>query len=92
MCVKVAPGTNKVYASTGRGGTVCELDATSLEVLNNIKVGQRPWGIAISPDGKRLYSANGPSNDISVVDLEAQKEIARIPAGQSPWGLVLVTN
>ena len=64
----------------------------SLEVLNNIKVGQRPWGIAISPDGKRLYSANGPSNDISVVDLEAQKELGRIKAGQSPWGVVVVPN
>ena len=66
------------------------LDAHTYQLLNSIKVGARPWGIAISPDGKTLYSANGPSNDVSVVDLETEKEVARIKAGGSPWGVVIV--
>jgi len=90
MCVKVSPDGKKVYASTGRAGTICAFDATTLEVLNTIKVWARPWGIAISPDGKYLYAANGPSDDVSVVDLGTQKEISRIKAGQSPWGIVVV--
>src|SRR5436190_7341093 len=49
MCVKVSPDGGKVYASTGRGGTVCVLDAATLELLNTIKVGDRPWGIGTSP-------------------------------------------
>jgi YVTN family beta-propeller protein len=92
MCVKVSPDGRKVYASTGRAGTIAVLDATTLEVLNQIKVGTRPWGIAISADGKLLYSANGPSDDVSIVDLATEKEIARVKAGQSPWGVVLVPN
>src|SRR6266853_3197998 len=48
MCVKVAPDGKKVYVSTGRAGTVCAVDATSGELLNTIKVGARPWGIAIT--------------------------------------------
>jgi YVTN family beta-propeller protein len=90
MTVKVSPDGKKVYASTGRAGTVCVLDSASGQVLNTIKVGTRPWGIVISPDGKRLFSANGPSDDISVVDLATEKEITRIKSPGSPWGVVLV--
>jgi len=92
MCVKVSPDGKKVYAGTGRAGTICIIDAQSHKILNTIPAGQRPWGIIISPDGKFLYSANGPSNDISVIDLETEKELQRIPAGTSPWGIVLVAK
>jgi YVTN family beta-propeller protein len=90
MCLKVGPDGNKVYVSTGRGGTVLAVDANTHEVLNTIKVGQRPWGIAISSDGKSLYAANGPSDDVSVVDLTTEKETARIKSKGSPWGIAIV--
>ena len=90
MRVRVAPDGRRIYASTGRGGTVAVIDATSFELLDNIAVGKRPWGIALSPDGKYLFSANGPSNDVSVVDLATNKEIARVKAGDSPWGVATV--
>lgn len=90
MRVRVSPDGSKLYASTGRGGSVAVLDAKSFTVLNNITVGKRPWGIVLSPDGKYLFSANGPSNDVSVVDLATNKEIAKVKAGESPWGLAVV--
>ena len=90
MCVKVAVDGKKVYASTGRGGTVCVLDASTGDLLNTIVVGKRPWGIALSPDGKFLFAANGPSDDVSVVDLGMEKEIARVKSPGSPWGIVVV--
>ena len=66
------------------------LDAETASVLNTIKVGTRPWGIAVTPDGKYLYAANGPSDDVSVVDLKTDKEVAKVKAGQSPWGVCVV--
>ncbi len=84
MRVRVSPDGSKLYASTGRGGSVAVLDAKNYAVLNTIAVGQRPWGIVVSPDGKYLFSANGPSNDVSVVDLATSKEIAKVKAGSSP--------
>ncbi len=90
MSVKVASGGRKIYVSNGRAGTVSVLDGHTYELLSTIKVGMRPWGIALSPDGKFLYTANGPSNDVSVVDLEANKEIARVKAGSSPWAVAVV--
>lgn len=92
MTVKVSPDGRRVYASTGRGGTVCVVDARTYDVLNTIPVGKRPWGIAFSPDGKYLFSANGPSDDVSVVDLATEKEIARVKSPGSPWGIVAVPD
>jgi YVTN family beta-propeller protein len=89
MSVRLAPNGQRVYVSNGRAGTITVLDSHSYQVLDTIKVGARPWGIAISPDGKYLYAANGPSNDVSVVDLAADKEVARIKAGAGPWGITI---
>jgi YVTN family beta-propeller protein len=90
MRVRVSPDGGKLYATTGRGGSVAIVDATTFAVTGTIAVGQRPWGLVLSPDGKYLFTANGPSNDVSVVDIAAGKEIARVKAGDSPWGLAVV--
>src|SRR5262249_50268110 len=90
MRLRVAADGSKLYASTGRGGSVAVVDAKTFAVLDNIAVGKRPWGIVLSPDGKYLFSANGPSNDVSVVDLATRKEIAKVKAGEGPWGLAVV--
>ena len=92
QCIRISADGKKIYASTGRGGTICVVNAATLEVLNTIKVGQRPWGIAISPDGKFLFAANGPSDDVSVVDLAAEKEITRVKSPGGPWGVAVVQD
>jgi YVTN family beta-propeller protein len=61
------------------------VDANSDEVINTIRVGARPWDIAIYPDGKYFYEA-----DVSVVDLDSEKEISHVNAGEGPWGVVVV--
>ena len=91
MCLVVGRDGKKLYASLGRGGAICVLDAATADIIGSIKVGTRPWGIAISPDGKYLFSANGPSDDVSVVDLATEKEIARVKVGSSPWGVAIAT-
>jgi YVTN family beta-propeller protein len=86
----------RVYMSTGRGGTVAVIDLASRgakseapKLLAEVPVGRRPWGIALSADGSRLYTANGPSDDVSIVDTAALTTIKKIPVGRSPWGVVL---
>lgn len=84
---------NRLYLSTGRGGTVAVIDVTgapqTAKLLKEIPVGTRPWGIALSADGRFLYSANGPSNDVSVIDTTSLATVKRIPVGGSPWGVVI---
>ena len=89
MAVIVDARRNRIYVSTGRGGTVAVLDSTNQQLLNEIKVGTRPWGIALSQDGRMLYTANGPSNDVSIVDTTTLQVLRHVAVGPSPWGVVI---
>ena len=89
MDIVASPDGKRLYMSTGRGGSVVVLDAASLSLISEVKVGQRPWGIALSPDGRFLYTANGPSNDMSVVDTETLAVVATVPTGQRAWGVTI---
>lgn len=80
----------RLYVTTGRFGALLEVDPDSAKILKTVdKVGQRPWGVAVSPDGAKAYTANGPSGDVSVIDLKSGQVEARIPVGGSPWGVAL---
>ncbi|WP_161827608.1 beta-propeller fold lactonase family protein [Steroidobacter agaridevorans] len=93
MAVVQDSARNRLYLSTGRGGTVAIIDTKdapqAMKLIKEVPVGKRPWGIALSADGRHLYTANGPSNDVSVVDTTTLTEVKRIPVGSSPWGIVL---
>jgi YVTN family beta-propeller protein len=79
----------KLYVTTGRYGALLEVDAEAARILRTVdKVGQRPWGVALSHDGSRAYTANGPSGDVSVIDIKSGRIDARIAVGGSPWGIV----
>jgi YVTN family beta-propeller protein len=78
-----------LYVTTGRAGTLLEVDPDSGSILRTFEnVGKRPWGVALSRDGRKAYTANGPAGDISVVDLASGRVEARIAVGGSPWGIV----
>lgn len=90
MALALDAKRQRLYMSTGRGGTVAVIDlAPAPQLIAEVQVGTRPWGIALSADGSRLYTANGPSNDVSIVDTAALRTIGKIPVGRSPWGVVL---
>jgi YVTN family beta-propeller protein len=80
---------DRLYMSTGRGATVAIIDVGAPKLIAEVKVGTRPWGIALAADGRKLYSANGPSNDVSVVDTSTMRAVKTIPVGRSPWGVVI---
>jgi YVTN family beta-propeller protein len=58
-------------------------------MVQEVVVGTRPWGIALTEDKRFLISANGPSNDISVVDTRNFEVIKTIPVGKNPWGVAI---
>jgi YVTN family beta-propeller protein len=88
MAVLMDAPRERLYVSTGRGGTVAVVSLAG-KLVAEVPVGARPWGIAVSKDNRLLYTANGPSNDVSVVDLETLKVVKRIPVGKSPWAVAL---
>lgn len=91
MAVILDAPRNRLYLSTGRGKTIAVIDVRGkeLQLVKEIEVGTRPWGLAMSEDGRFLYSANGPSNDVSVIDTKTLTVVKRIPVGKTPWGVVL---
>ncbi len=90
MGTAISPDDSKVYVSTGRGGTVAVFDSKTNSFVDTVRVGSRPWGIAVTPDGKELWTANGPpANDVSLVDLDSHQVIKRIPVGKAPWGVAI---
>lgn len=80
---------NRLFVSTGRGGTVAVIDLSGPKLVTEIRVGARPWGIALSHDGKRLYTANGSSNDLSIIDTNTLEVVKKVTVGKSPWGVTL---
>jgi len=63
------------------------IDTAKDEVTATIKVGQRPWNMAITRDGAKLYVANGRSDSVSVIDTAKNAVIKEIPVGKTPWGV-----
>jgi len=82
---------NRIYVSTGRGGSIAvvSVDGDVAKLIKEVPVGARPWGIALSRDGRRLYSANGPSNDVSIIDAGSLTVLKKVPVGKGPWGVAL---
>jgi YVTN family beta-propeller protein len=90
MSVLLDARRNRLYMSTGRGGTVAVIDITGApKLIKEVAVGKRPWGIALSADGRFLYTANGPSDDMSIVDTSSLTTIKTVAAGKSPWGVAV---
>lgn len=89
MGIVSGPDGRGVYVTTGRGGSLLEVDIAARTVRRTLaSVGQRPWGLALSADGRKAFTANGPSGDISIIDLERGTVEKKVKVGDSPWGIV----
>jgi YVTN family beta-propeller protein len=79
----------RLYVSTGRGGTVAAVTAADGKLVREVGVGARPWGLALTPDGRRLVSANGSSGDVTVLDTDTLAVLGKVGVGRGPWGVVV---
>ncbi|HEU0202512.1 MAG TPA: hypothetical protein VFR86_19035, partial [Burkholderiaceae bacterium] len=65
------------------------IDTASNQITHTIRVGQRPWNMALTADGSKLYVANGRSNSVSVIDTTKKAVIKEVPVGEMPWGVLI---
>ena len=91
MGVVFAAPQRRIYVTTGRGGTIAvvQQDKAGGQLIKEIPVGARPWGVALSHDGRFLYTANGSSNDVTVVDTSSLSVIKKVRVDKGPWGIVV---
>ncbi len=77
---------------TRSADAVSVVDLAEQRVVETVKVGEKPAGIAVAPGGARIYVSNPAAHSVSVVERIADgthKTIAEIAAGQGPLGLAL---
>ena len=61
-------------------------------VVETVKVGEKPAGVAVAPGGERIYVSNPAGHSVSVIEraaTDAIASIAEIAAGQGPLGIAL---
>ena len=67
-------------------GRLLIVNAETLDVVHDVKVGNLPIGIAV-PNSRYAYSANMDDGTISVTNIQAGIVEATIPAGEQPDGI-----
>ena len=87
--IRFTPDGKTAVVALGRADSIAVVDVASRKVRGYVKVGDRPWHLAISPDGTRAIVANGASDSVSFVDIAAMQVTATIKAGGGPWGVAL---
>jgi YVTN family beta-propeller protein len=82
-----AAGT--VLVANSGANTVTLVDATSGKITATVRVGAKPWHIAVSPNGKTAYVTESGSNTVALLDLAKKKVVGRIVVGQTPTYVLL---
>lgn len=66
--------------------SVLVLDAATLEIKQEIPVGDMPAEITLSPDGRSFYVANGESDSVTVIDAATKQVVRTVAVGDNPVG------
>ena len=77
-------GGAKVYVTNSEGDNLTVIDAGTLKVVGDIKVGDRPHGVTPSPDGHLLYVSIEGTNELISLDTATDKVLARTEVGSTP--------
>src|SRR6195256_1022817 len=72
------------YVSNEKGNTITVVDTDKLQVVNTIKVGQRPRGIELTKDGKFVLVAVGDDDTIQMIDTTTHEIVTTLPSGPDP--------
>ena len=77
------------YVTNEKDNTVSVIDNDKLEVINTVKVGQRPRGIVMSQDGKWIIVCTSDDNDVKIYDAKTLEYVKSLPSGPDPELLTL---
>ncbi len=75
----------------GRCG-VSVIETATNSVIDTIRVGRRPLGVAFTPDGAFAYVANRGSNTVSVISTQSRSVVGRVHVGSYPSGVAVTPD
>jgi PQQ-dependent catabolism-associated beta-propeller protein len=79
----------EIFVSNEKGNSISIVDGDTLELIEEVPVGNRPRGIALSSDGRFLYICASDDNTIQVMDTESRAILHHLPSGPDPELLVV---
>jgi YVTN family beta-propeller protein len=80
------------YVTDQGADAVSVIDLDRGAIVETIKVGRKPAGVAVAPGGDAIYVSNPESRSVSVIARQpdgTHQSVAEIPVGQGPLGLAL---
>jgi YVTN family beta-propeller protein len=77
------------YVPNEGSASISVIDTATDKVVETLKVGQKPRGIAVSADGKRLVRERPAANALVVWDLASARQVAKVDLGDSPEAIYL---
>ena len=72
-----------------RAGTVTPIEAATGTAGRPIKVGFRPWAIAITPDGKTAYVVNSETSTVTPISTATNRPGKPIKVGITPVAIAI---
>lgn len=90
--VAVHPDGRRVYVVSPWSDTLAVLDAGSLRVVAQVRVGRTPWQVALSPDGSRAWVSGANDDTVTVVDTASAKAVGTVKVGHVPTGITATSN
>lgn len=81
--VAVVPGSNRVVASSGSGGTAVVFEGDTGRVVATLPAGKNPDAVTYDPATRTVWVFNPGSQDATVIDPAAAKVVATVPIGGS---------
>ena len=80
--VSVSPDDQRLYVACNHGNTLQVLDAATLALVKEIRVGVGAYNVEPSADGRWVIITNKKAQSVSVVDAQTLAEVARIPTSK----------
>ena len=81
-----------LYVVNNQGDTVYKLNPRDGSVAASVKVGYRPFAIAISPDSRTVAVTNWGDKSVSLLDSTTLKQLSRVPVGSQPSDLAYAAD
>jgi YVTN family beta-propeller protein len=77
----------RLYVVCQDSDLLLAVDTRTRQVVERVRVGRKPAGVALSPDGRTLYVSSEWTNTINEIDANSFRVRRTLPAGWGPVGL-----
>jgi YVTN family beta-propeller protein len=93
-CVAEAASSpaRKLYVANTSGETLSVIDLDQREVIQEIKIGKHPHGLAVSPDQRRLYCSVESDRTVKYLDTASDEIVAIVSTSGVPNQLAATSD